>query len=96
MRISSLSTEYVWVTVTATSAGLPLNLSGDQVAYAFTAPSGQPVTWHDAAWVDTTARILIGSGAGGVVLAAGYWDVWLKVIDSPETVVRLIGQILVF
>jgi hypothetical protein len=32
-------------------------------------------------------------GSGGVVLTPGQWDVWVKIVASPETPILLAGQI---
>src|SRR5690348_7696566 len=99
ISISSLSTEYIQVEVTATVNGSsPYNPTGDQVQMAFVT-SGDPVSgdWHSGAWQTISssagpvylAQCLVGSG--GVALAAGTYNVWLKITDSPEIPVRQIG-----
>ena len=94
MRISSLSTEYITASVTATVAGVPIDVTGDVVAWAMVTPGSDPVTWITGDWAAGNARILVGP-SGAAPLGKGVWDVWLKVTDSPEVPVRLIGQLAV-
>jgi hypothetical protein len=91
MRISSLSKEYLLVTVTA-----DVNVLDDVVAWSFTAPAVDPSVWTAGDWdADGKARILLGPG-GSLTLAKGMWEVWLKVTDSPEIPVRRVGQLIVY
>jgi hypothetical protein len=94
MVISTLSTEYVTIPVTATSGGSPVDLSGTTVEWAFTDPGAQPSAWHAGDWLAGKARILVGPAV--IALAVGYHDVWLRVTDSPEIPVRRVGQIKVY
>lgn len=94
MRISSLSTEYVTIDVTATRAGVTLDLSADPVAWAFVDPGLPPVTWVTGDWAAGKARVLVGPAAA--VLPKGTRDVWLRITDSPEIPIRKVGQILVY
>lgn len=100
ISISSLSTEYIQVEVTATVNGSsPYNPTGDQVQMAFIA-SGNPESgdWHTGAWQTLSssagpvylAQCLVGP-SGGVALLAGTYGVWLKVTDNPEIPVRQVG-----
>lgn len=93
--LSSLSTEYLRYTVTATVNGIPYNPSGDTVSFAFPASGVSPSTWYTGSWeqVGTTyvARILIGPG--GQAISGGTYDVWIKVTDSPEIPVRKIDTL---
>lgn len=99
MELSSLSTEYVRVPVAAEDQGVPVNPTGATVEMAFPAEGVDPVTddWQAAAWetVATTtpdtylARVLVGTG--DLNLAAGNYDVWVRVTSSPETVVHRAG-----
>lgn len=91
--LSSLATEYVAYSVTATNYdGTVLNLSGDAVKLAFVATGQEPVTgdWRTATWLSTgVAGILVGQD-GGVSLSDGMWDVWIQILDSPEHPTRKI------
>jgi hypothetical protein len=101
-QLSTLTLEYVRVPVQATENGMLVDISGDSVQMAFPltglAPIG--VDWKGASWeTDPTvtpnvyyARCLVGPG-GAVVLAAGMYDVWLKVTDNPEVPIRKAGQV---
>lgn len=94
MVVSTLSTEYVTVSVSATSGGSPVDLTGTTVEWSFTAPGAQPTDWHPGEWVAGSTRILIGPAA--IPLTVGYHDVWLRITDSPEIPVRRVGQIKVY
>lgn len=94
LMISVLSTEYIVIDVTATKAGVPISLTSDPVAWAFTTPGGAPTSWITGDWAAGQARVLIGPTANP--LAAGVWDAWLKITDSPEIPVRRVGQVVAF
>lgn len=99
---SSESLEFVNVTVKATDAGVPANISGDTVAFAFTYRDAEPATWVTGAWASTTplpsgaytARCLVGPG-GAITLTPGTYTVSVKVTDSPEIPVIPCGQIVI-
>jgi hypothetical protein len=91
--------------VSAVEEGASINPSIDSVQMALV-PTGTPPDvddWNSAGWeVDETsdpdtyyARLLVGPGLGGVLtLTAGViYDVYLKVNDNPETVVRNAGPL---
>lgn len=93
MRISSLSKEYVLISVTA-----DVTVTGDPVAFAFTDPGVDPTSWTSGDWVAGTppkARILVGPGSS-VTLTKGLKDVWLKITDSPEIPARRVDQLQVY
>ena len=96
VKLSSLSTEYIRVPVSATENGQPVDPTSSTVEFAFmTDPKLEPTTWYNGSWetAGTTyyARILIGSGAGGTALADGKYYVWLRITGSPEIPVRRVG-----
>jgi hypothetical protein len=103
--MSTLSLEYVRVRVQATESGAAQDPTGDTVAMAFVAAAVNPggTDWKTASWeTDTTttpdtyyARCLVGP-AGTVTLAAGTYDVWVKVTDSPEIPALRAGSLEVF
>ena len=89
---SVLSTQYMQVLIQVTSAS-PHDPTGDPVSFAFTPantfPAVEPSTWYTGSWVTFPgsqywAEILIGPANGGVSLATGAWQVWVKITDSPE------------
>ena len=99
VTISSQSTEYVQVPIQATIAGLPANPSGDAVALSFV-PAGvnAPGTFNPGSWDVTAqgiflAQCLVGPGAGGVVLAPGTYQVWVRVTDNPEVPIKPAGTL---
>lgn len=102
LTLSSLSTEYVRVAVSATTSGAAVDPTADTVQMAFTAEGVAPVAgdWKTSSWeVDATtnpdtyyARCLVGP-SGTVALSAALFDVWVKISDSPEVPIRKAGSI---
>lgn len=105
LTISALSLEYVRVAVSAEEDGVAVDPTGDTVQMAFPAQGVAPVAgdWKAATWeTDATtepdtryARCLVGPG-GTVTLAAGFYDVYVKVTDAPEVPILKAGQLRVF
>lgn len=103
ITLSALATEYVRVSVTATSGGVSINPTSDPVSFAFTtsvATTPSPSDWVAASWDPGgsgtyTARCLVGPG-GSTVLSSGNYFVWVKITDSPEVPVRQVGTLTVF
>jgi hypothetical protein len=103
MRVQpSLSTEYVECSVRATNRAtdLPISVSGDPVSMAFTASGVKPAPtdWKAATWLSTTAGseragVLVGPGTGGLVLAPGSYDWWVRVTDNPEVPAAYLGEL---
>ena len=96
---SALSTEYVRVAIDAGT-----DPTADTVQMAFPLAGSQPVTgdWKAATWRSSTStdpdtyyvRCLVGPGPGGLItLNNGLYDVYVKVNDNPETVVRNTGAL---
>lgn len=81
------STEYVKVPLPTVPAGVDLTLDSFQMAFAATKDSIVAAPdWHTAIWdpVAQVVELLVGPGAGGVVITPGSYVVLLKVTDSPE------------
>lgn len=57
---------------------------GDWNAGEWETDSGPPIVYY--------ARILIGPG-GGLVLADGKYDVWIRITSAPELPVRHVGRL---
>ncbi|MEV8610313.1 hypothetical protein AB0383_20700 [Amycolatopsis sp. NPDC051373] len=96
--VRAVSTEFVECAVKsfnpATSA--PIDISADVVQVAFTAPGVDPVAgdWQTATWTyPGIAGILVGSGTGGLVLAKGDYDWYVRVMDNPEETVTLVDTL---
>lgn len=100
LYVANTSLEYVRVPVSATEEGITQNISTTVVSMAFLAegsdpPSSGSAAWKSAGWEtdeSTTpdtyyARALVGPG-GVQQLTAGTWDVYVKITDSPEVVIR--------
>lgn len=99
--MSSTSTDTVAYRVTATNYdGTLANISADPVQIAFIPTSqAKPGSgdWHTAAWVATNiAGILVGPGAGGLVVAPGKYAAWIHVTDNPEQPELIAGQLTIF
>lgn len=65
---------------------LPIDTSGDIVEIAFVGVGADPDTpdWRAATWTaPQRAGILVGPH-GGIDLAVGDWDAWVRVTDNPE------------
>jgi hypothetical protein len=97
--VSHLSLEYVKIPVAAVINGVAYDPHADVIKVAFTARGVDPVVgdWIAGSWESDgaggwQARVLVGP-SGDTQLAAGIWDVWLKVIDSPEVPVRKVGVV---
>lgn len=96
LQISVASTQYVRVPVSEASGADP---TGDTVSMAFPIPGVDPTVFYTGSWTVLSgiyyARCLIGP-AGSAVLAIGYYDVYVKVSDSPETPVLFAGTLEIF
>lgn len=104
---SALSTEYISVPVAATVSGVAINPSTDVVQMAFVSAGDSPDSgdWVSASWEqDATGtptvysvRALVGPTGGVTTLTAGtLYDVFVKIGDNPETVVRRFGAVSIF
>lgn len=91
LQISTETLEYLFVPVTVDdatpNAALPVEM-------AFPDEGVNPSTWITAAWDTGRARVLVGTG-GDVALAAGRYDVWVKITSTPEIPARRAGFLIV-
>jgi hypothetical protein len=91
LQISSASLQYVRVPISEATGGDP---TGDPVTFAFPDPAAEPTVFYTGSWSTLNgiyyARCLVGPG-GAVQLPAGFYDVYVKVTDSPEIPVLLSG-----
>lgn len=96
LQISVKSLQYVRVPVFEVTGADP---TGDAVSMAFPISGVDPTTYYGGNWqtLDEVyyARCLVGP-AGSVALPIGYYDVYVKVTDSPETPVLYAGTLEVF
>lgn len=102
LSISSLSTVWLPIPVSATgNTGLPVNPTGDPVAFAFKPLSVNPgpSDWTTGSWDSYlppgskyVAKILVGPN-GAVNPGVGVWIVWLKITDNPEIPVADVLQL---
>lgn len=96
---SVLDTEYVSFPVELVVNGNVINPTGDVVQFAFmpSPADANPASgdWHTGSWYTPTpgkygAQILVGPLNGGIVLASGLYNVWIKITDNPEVPVRVL------
>lgn len=93
MFVSSLSTVYVRVPVYGDAA----DLSALTVEMAIIARGTLPVEadWKTATWLDSNdAALLIGPSSSNII-AAGSYDVYVRVTDPPEVPVMKAGSLVV-
>lgn len=103
VEIAATSTEFLSVNVTATIGGATFNPTSDVVQFAFVAGPTEPTNagpWYTGSWVSTnqpyTAQILIGPANGGLVLPAGQYMIWVKVVATPQVPVFQAGTLIIF
>jgi hypothetical protein len=99
--MSQLSTQYVFIPVSATKSGVPYNPTGDAVVFAFmpTATAVPQVSdWVAASWDTNTSSVLFPYSAKCLVGPAGTTNpgigryyMYLKITDNPEIPVLLGG-----
>jgi hypothetical protein len=104
--ISALSLEEINVSWTSDLDGTSIDPTAQPLVVQFAVPvsSGvlsapaQPVTWFAASWLSGglgkgwIAQCLVGPGAGTVTLTAGQkYDVWSKILGSPEQPAKFAG-----
>lgn len=96
LQISVASQQYIRVLVAEAAGTDP---TGDSVFMAFPLTSVDPTIFYTGSWVTLNgifyARCLVGPGSSAV-LGIGFYDVYVKVSDSPEHPVLLSGTLEVF
>lgn len=83
LEIPSISVEYVKVPI----LGGPANLTDLDVNMAIKPAGEDPAgaDWKTAAWVGTSAALLIGPGSPfGALAKGGTFGIWVQIISSPE------------
>jgi hypothetical protein len=104
--ISHLATEYLQCSITAMMGVSQVDVSIDEIDFAFMQYGNIPnmlgagadgSSWIQGAWVldGPLAEVLVGSGAGGLPLAVGQYQVWTRLIDDPQTFVEKIGFLII-
>ena len=92
LQVSSLSKQYVTVPVAEVITGG--DPTSDNVALAFPAVGSEPSAFVAGQWVTEAgvyyAQALVGPGTSAI-LPVGYYDVYVKVTDSPEVPVLRSG-----
>ena len=96
VHLSSATREFLRTQVTAQEAGVVVNPTTDTVQFAFPSPGVAPSVWISGSWETAGsvyyARVLVGSGT--TISAAGSYDVWVRITDSPEIPTRRIGLLI--
>ena len=101
-RVSVLSSPYLRYATTAFVNGVLANPTADTVQFAFMARGTDPTApdWKTGSWetlvgppAQYVARCQIGPLGATGVMTKGTYIVWIKVIDSPETIVVSVGQL---
>lgn len=103
VALSVLSTQYVKCQISASEAGVTIDPTTGTLSFAFIseAVGGSPVSgdWKSASWETGSdgaywGRCLVGP-AGTVTLAAGSYDVWVRLVKNPETVIEMVGTLVI-
>ena len=99
--MSQLSTQYVFIPVTATKSGIPYNPTGDAVVFAFmpTATKVPQVSdWVAGSWDTNTSSVLFPYsakclvGPSGIINPGiGRYYMYIKITDNPEVPVLIAG-----
>jgi len=105
LALSTLSTEYVRVQISALKNGVISDPTSDPVQFAFPTRGTDPANWFSGSWetvFDSTtntytyyAKCLVGPDGGTTSLAVGHYDIWVKITDSPEVPVMFSGNLLI-
>jgi len=100
--INTASVEYVKVPVDVVKDGVVYDPTSMVVTFAFVAGHDlTDATWTTGGWETDDAgqhwaRCLVGTDTNGVILAAGKYNVYVRVDDNPEDPVRVAaGQLVV-
>lgn len=96
LTMSVLSTRNVRTQVSDELNGTVLvDPTGDDVSYAFMAPGVNPglSDFVTASWQTISDRFyaILAVGPAGHTLAVGTYIIWMKVSDSPEIPVEIVG-----
>lgn len=103
LNFSRLSTIYAVIPVGATKAGSAYNPTSDTVQFAFMpTPTQTPVTadWVSGVWETAAtnviypynAKCLVGP-SGATALTLGSYNMYMKITDSPEIPVFVVGTL---
>jgi hypothetical protein len=104
MMLSALSKRYLRVPMSATQAGVPIDLTTLTVEFAFTDdPDVNPVTWNAGEWESYTnptfphnviylARVLVGPSTTVGALTVGTHYVHVRIPNPPEELIFRIPE----
>ena len=103
-RITSLESPYLRYGTQALINGVTGNPTSDVVKFAILPQGVDPQVgdWKVGAWETVTgppqvyvAKVQVGP-LGVQTLAKGMYTVWIQIVDSPETIIRPVGQVMVY
>lgn len=96
IRLSSLSTEYVYVPVSVATGVDP---TANLVEMAFVTGSTEPAAedWNAAEWEPGGPPYRIQCLVGGqdTDLADGTYNIWIRIDAAPESIVRRAGTLVI-
>ncbi len=101
LTISPLSTEYVRVPVFAKVDGVSVDVTLATVSMAAVGPTATPSSgdWISASWDYDESRDISSVqalfGPGGQSLSSGRHSLWVRIVATPETVIRRVGTLVV-
>jgi len=98
--LNAISLEYIKVPVNVKKNGVYVNPTADTVSMAFLSTKTAVPTvgdWKASSWEPGLGhvyyiRCLVGP-SGVITLTPGFYWVWIRIVDSPETPVRQVGSI---
>jgi hypothetical protein len=89
--LPSTTREFVHVPV----PGSPTLTTPPEMAFTVTPDEPEDDAWHEATWVDGSARLLIGPDGGAVQLANGRYRIWVRFTAEAERPVRNTGLLFI-
>lgn len=98
---STLSTRYIKCVVSTQENGVASNPTSGTIEFAFMADGTDPgaLNWKSGSWEtagdEYLGRCLIGP-SGTVTLSAGSYDVWIRYIKAPETIIEKVGYLVIY
>lgn len=100
LKLSLLTKEFVKTQVTHTIDGEVVDPTTSAIQWAFMDSSAAPTEpdWVTGDWETTSdgyyARCLIGPGSANDI-GAGTYKCWIRITDTPERPVRMVGTLVI-
>lgn len=89
--MASTTREYVHIPVPGSDA----LTTPPEIAFTLTADEPEEDARHEGAWVEGSARLLIGPDGGDVQLPDGRYHIWVRFTAGAERPVRKAGQLFI-